>query len=161
MFHFLGKITEKNVIFHLVYEILNVMMRLVSFDLKDPWPNRKCQNKTNVISQNFTILFWIFLEQDLTQFSRFTKNIIVRFEFKMSLTAHFLQSEWLVLTSNEGSIQVETLTSKISYTIVEIETEALTKSFYWKLFISKTFIIIAFVGILMIYFWQILGKVKK
>ena len=47
----------------------------------------------------------------------------------MSLTAHFLQSEWLVLTSNEGSIHVETLTSKISYTIVETETEALTKSF--------------------------------
>ena len=48
-------------------------------------------------STKFYNPIWIFLEQDLTQFSRFTKNIIVRFEFKMSLTAHFLQSEWLSL----------------------------------------------------------------
>ena len=48
-------------------------------------------------STKFYNPIWIFLEQDLTQFCRFTKNIIVRFEFKMSLTAHFLQSEWLSL----------------------------------------------------------------
>ena len=51
-------------------------------------------------STKFYNPIWIFLEQDLTQFSRFTKNIIVRFEFKMSLTAGSTQC--LVLKSGYG-----------------------------------------------------------
>ena len=77
-------------------------------------------------STKFYNPIWIFLEQDLTQFSRFTKNIIVRFEFKTSLTAHFLQSEWLSLMKAPFMLK-ESLSSKISCTTEQ--TEPLTKSF--------------------------------
>ena len=76
-------------------------------------------------STKFYNPIWIFLEQDLTQFLRFTKNIIVRFEFKMSLTAHFLQSELLSLMKAPFMSEVYPPRSVVTV----VQTEPLTKSF--------------------------------